>query len=797
MIARPSFRPAPATLLALALATLPVAAAETPAPLAPRTVAEAAPIATEAGVLRRLPSIGRDTRLVGETDALAFPIWLTAAEVAAAPRLRLAHVAAVSVMPEASNLTVIVNGRPITAVAITATGASRSVEIALPAGALVPGWNAVRIEAQQRHRVECSLAATWELWTEIDRARSGLVFADGWTPDRRGLADLAAVAPDERGRAHIVLVAPTELDPRRFQRALRLTEAIALAGGFLDPIVTVSRTLEPGPGLHLLVGRDATGLLDARRAAVAGGAGTVTLFDDTDPSRLVLAVPNDDDAGIDRIVADLVARTEPSDGSEAGRTLRAALGGRAVASGERLTLADLGLRSTEFSGRLFRTGFDLRLPADLWAADYAKVAVRLAGGHAAGLDRASRLTIRVNGRQAAGVPIVAPHGEVFTDRTLQVPLSAFRPGPNRVEIEATLADASDRICDPAAQIDGAERFLLIDRTEIVFPTFARIARLPDLAATGAGVLGELAPELRPILFVPRPDAGTLAAAATFQTRVAVAAGRIDVPPVAFRNPTPDTPSATVVGAFSDLPATIAGAVGLEPGPVRDAWSRPMPDPRQAAAAPTVDRTGRRLASPRPTGSAETVDPMITGSLQTRALPALAPAADADLVDRWRRSVESPWSPAAVGREIAGRLGRFADVLPGVAARPHEAFTPTPSTGLVVAQAASATGGVWTLITAPTAAALAETTARLTEGRTWGGLAGAVTAWDRVDEKVSTVTAGPLAFHATRDTDPRNLRLVAAAWASETPLGFVLALIVAATLLGIATTRLLPHLGRAR
>ncbi|WP_333825318.1 cellulose biosynthesis cyclic di-GMP-binding regulatory protein BcsB [Pinisolibacter sp.] len=780
-----------ATLGALAFGAVSTRAGELPTTLEGLSAATS----VDARVLRRLPSTMRSTRLTGETDALAFPVWLTPSEAAGGVTLRLAHVAAVSVMPEASRLTVAVNDRTLSDVAIGAGGGARSTEITVPGGVLRPGWNAVRIGVDQRHRVDCSVASTWELWTEIDRARSGFVFPAGHRPERRGIADIAGIAPDENGRVTIRLVSPGEPEPHQLERAVRAAEALALIGGFLDPVVTVTRKPETAPGLDVMVGR-AAATLDGEVATLQ--AGSIAVLDDGATDRLAVVIPGSD-AEVDRALERLTELAgRPTEGSEAGLAARTAVGGRAIASGERVQLAELGVASKEFNGRLFRVGFDLRLPADLYPADYAKVQLKLAGGLAPGLDRAARLTVRVDGQQAAGQPLVAPNGEVFEGRTLSIPLSAFKPGHNRVEIEAAVPAAADKTCDPAVQIDGAKRFLFVDRSELVFPNFARLARLPDLAATASGVLGRLSPDARPTLYVPHPDLAALSAAATFATRIAVAAGRVEAQPIVFRNPAVDAPSAVVVGALADLPATVVGAVGLEIGQVRAAWAR-RPNDQQATVTPTRGASAlvRRVAGLSAAVSIADVDPIVTGSLQGRVLTAL-PARDGDLVDRWRRSMESPWSPAAFGRQAGVRFEKLFDYLPAFGAtRSLEGFAPTPSTGLVIAQAMSPAGGAWTLVTAPSSAVLAETIATVVAGEDWARLRGAAASWDRVEEKVTTVPAGHVGFLATADLDFANFRLVAAALASDYPYGYILAAFLVTAALGFATARLLPRLGSVK
>ncbi|MCE1237437.1 MAG: cellulose biosynthesis cyclic di-GMP-binding regulatory protein BcsB [Hyphomicrobiales bacterium] len=743
--------------------------------------------AAETGVLRRLPSLGRSTKLAGEHDEILWPIYLTAAEAAARPRLRLTHVAAVSVMPEASRLTVSVDDRPVGSFPVSANGAARTVEVTLPTGALHAGWNALRVVAEQRHRVECSTASTYELWTEIDRAHSGLVFADGFAPERRSLADLADVSPDETGRVRLRLVVGQDPDPARLDRLLRLAQAIAIAGGWLDPVVSIRKTPGTGPGVDVLIGAEARGALPATAELPSD---VVALLDDPDPSRLVLAVP-EDAATLDRVIGQIAQAGRELEGSEAGRLARRTIGGRVVEGGEISSFADLGATSTEFTGRLFRTAVDLRLPADFYPADYAKVALNLAGGHAPGLDRKSRLTIRVNGRQIAGAPLSAHAGEIFADRLIELPLSAFRPGRNRLEIEASVPHPDDQACDAAVQIDAGKRFLFVDQSRLTFPTFARAARLPDLAASAAGVFAALDPATRPKIWAPRPDPETLAAIATLTTRIAVADGRLGAPEIAFRNPPTDAPSAWVIGAFSDLPATVSGAVGVEPVAVHDAWRRrPAAFERVSDVGGPIDPVARRAAALRLAALEPSLDPIVTGTLQFRPL---AEPGRKDLVDEWRRSIESPWSPAAFLRGAETRLRRSFEPVLGAEA-PLPRFAPRATTGVVFAQALSPNGGVWTLTTAATAAALAEGVEALTEGDRWASLSGDVVAWDKASDEIETGATKPRGFFMTASPTPGNLRLIAAGWIGEHPIVFALMALAATGLLGFATARLLPHVG---
>ncbi len=120
------------------------------------------PELVDPGLIHRLGADARQLRFTGETDARNFPIYLTEREARAHAHVHLVLTNAVSVMSEASRLRVSVNDVPVSesAVASPTLEERQALDIDLPPGLLEPGYNALRIEVQQRHRVDFSIAAT-------------------------------------------------------------------------------------------------------------------------------------------------------------------------------------------------------------------------------------------------------------------------------------------------------------------------------------------------------------------------------------------------------------------------------------------------------------------------------------------------------------------------------------------------------------------------------------------------------------------------------------------------------------
>ena len=209
-------------------------------------------------------------RLAGEIDASEWPIYVTAAQAQRKLRFQLGYLAAVSVMPEASTLTLTINDALVGEAAIRFFNSVESVSFDIPEGLLQPGLNSVRITASQRHRVDCTLAATRELWTQIDPIRTGLVL-NATEASIDSLADLGAAPPDEQGALPIRLVLEKDAPSEDMARALRLVEMIAIEGRFEQPVVEIGPPASGRYGINLVVGnaKEVAARLDGFAAGTA------------------------------------------------------------------------------------------------------------------------------------------------------------------------------------------------------------------------------------------------------------------------------------------------------------------------------------------------------------------------------------------------------------------------------------------------------------------------------------------------------------------------------------------------
>ncbi|WP_284211145.1 cellulose biosynthesis cyclic di-GMP-binding regulatory protein BcsB, partial [Methylobacterium brachythecii] len=468
--------------------------------------------------LRRLPSVAQPLRIWGENGEITWTFYATEAEARAGGRFQIGYLSAVSVLPEASALTLLLNGKAIGSSAIDGAKGLRSVSVEVPPGALSHGFNALRIAVGQRHRVDCSVAATYELWTQIDPDSTGFVSSASGLAEP---ADLAALSVAADGAMPIrLLQAGDRLSERGVEQLLGAVQGVVLAGRFTQPAVDFGRAAETGDGLAVAVGtaNDLGKTLDL--GTIAGPR--LMLLPRTAERRPVLVATGADEAEVAQSLAELARlHAAAPRGTPTGLQAVADAGGRHVEGGESLSLGDLGFADAHVAARSHRISFDLALPHDVMAADYDRLTLELDGSYPAGLSAGAQISVEINGASAGSTPLARPTGESFRRRALFLPLRLLRPGLNRIVITAELPREEDKAC-PAETAALPDRLTLLASTRLTIPSLARISRQPDLAETLSAGFPYAGAERRTTLGVPTPDRDSMAAAATLAARLGIA-----------------------------------------------------------------------------------------------------------------------------------------------------------------------------------------------------------------------------------------------------------------------------------
>lgn len=732
-----------------------------PAPAPPANVGTQ-PATPAEPVRRRLLPAGSLT-LAGEVASRSWSVHLTAAQASSPTRLQLGYRNALVVAPESSTLQLYVNQVPVLETRVSSSDAYREIAVDVPGDVLRAGRNEISIRARHRHRTDCTIESTYALWTEIDAARTWLSFADPAASAFGGFSDLRALAPDAQGRARINVVAPAASHGDIGNDLMRLVQAIALHAGLpnLDFSITSAIAGDDGAVLRVLVGatEELAGLVPALPVGASSGSFAAFLPDPRDgvPTLLVSGRSRIEWlAAIDTVLAPV---DRPTGGMR--DTLSTQLWRTPDAQmvyGEReLSFADLGIRSEQFSGRRYSTGFQFAVPADFFANAYGHARLLVDAAYSDAVLPGSLLNIYVNGNIAASVPLNAVGGAILNRLPISFTMRHFRAGLNDVVIEANLLTERDEACLPGATADDTPRFALFDTSRFEMPQFARIGQRPNLeAVVGTGYPYGLAREPVAIV-IERDELANLSATANILARMALSAGRAI--PVSFLNSADAARGrdALFIGPVNGIASGVLSQVGIDEAS-RTAWSA-MPDrPARQEDSGGVDVDAWRR------------------QLDDRGLSG------------WFRGIEA-WFSQTFG--ITTEMLRF---------RPSDdaGFVPPQSAVLLLAQGENPAGnGVWTVLSAPDAARLEQGARALSRQALWRLPSGHIATLSNDYETVVSEPAASFSFVETVPASFANYRLIAANWLSTNILSYSLLFVVACVAFGVTASALLTRLGRRR
>jgi hypothetical protein len=792
-------------------------------PPAPPVTTHAAPRGVEQAVagdvLRHLTNNIQGFRLIGEIGASEWPFFVTGAQSQAKLRFQVGYLAAVSVMPEASFLTLVINDVPVGRTNIIGTRGVRTATFDIPEGLVKQGFNSVRLTAEHRHRVDCSLNATYELWTQIDPTLTGLILPKS-DAGVSNLAELAGLPPDLEGALPIRAVLPARNSLANVERVVRAVQAISLAGRFAQPIVDVGPMADGEYGINLAIGTAAE--LSEVLAGVSLGSVTgprVVIVPAGPGRRSTVIATGRTDADVSEALTQLSV-AEDMTGSREGLRAAAAFPGFRIFGGQRVKLRDLGLASQEFSGRLYRAAFNLILPPDFYSANYGKAVLDLAGGYAAGLSNAAQIVVSINGRNATSVKLSKSAGDVFKENPVPLPLGSLRPGLNRIEIEAQLPARGDSTCDPISAISGKKRFLFLDSTEIEIPRIARIARMPDLAVTATGGYPYIGSGKRPNLYIPAPSREAVGAAATLAAHFAIAAGKVIDYKLTVTDPGAESGATLVVAPATALDEAFLKSVGVDARNLANIWGDKLTasaDNAQEEKLSKYEAMARhRLVlqrnfpaachMPVPTGGFRSAEKMAGRVLDMSPVATIAEeAAPRDLYGEWDTSIRgepgvTAWVKNGFGRVASLIVQRLSvaktwidEAIDGKYRKP--AFTRQAS--LIVAQNILGSSGdnVRTIVIAPNAAQLAQTVDCLVDPRVWRQIGGRIAVLNAADGEIVEIPSDSPRLIPTQPLSIENSRLIIAGWLSLNTAVYVELALVLALLLAWATQRFVKSVGR--
>lgn len=699
--------------------------------------------------------------LTGEFEDRLWSVYLTPQQAAAGAKLNLGYQNSIFVAPETSRLTVEVNNTKIAEESIRSPETISELGLNLPKDLLKPGSNLIRLRSNQRHRTDCSIQSTYELWSNIDAEKTYLSFAGNAPLSMQSLDDIKAIGVDESGLTKFNFVVPGLEQPGSTVPLMRLAQGLAVLADMPNQSFSfdTNKVVPSGPGeMTVLVGTPAE--LSPLFPTLPDGAASAPVagfVQDVRTGLPVLVITGPNWQAIRSAIESIVAPTDVT--APVRRDVITTQRWRSpdapfLFADTRLRFSQLGLKTEEFSGRRFRTDFTIGIPSDFYASAYGEAVILLDAGYSAAVQPGSHIDVYVNDSIASTVPITSSGGGLLRHLPINVTMRHFRPGVNTIAIEAILQTDADTVCAPGTTGTDAPRFALFDTSEFHMPDFARVGQLPNLAAT-AGTGAPYNRSVDPVpLFLDRIDTNTLSAAATFLGRLATGAGH----PLAVE--TVASPalignrSALFIGSLSQMPPMVFTQMNISEAS-RNTWG-----PDTGAQAAGVD---------------------------TQAA-----------YDEWRDKLKGGLFSGPINA-LEGWLKQNFDITLSslrFAPRSESSFMPSSAASLLMAQSSSPDGtGTWTVLAAPTGKELRDSMQALSGHTNWAQLSGRISTYEAGTRTVQTVPVNSFQFIPTQAGSFSNYRLIAANWLSTNILSYAVLLAVLAVILGLATATVLNNLGR--
>ncbi|MEM7694593.1 MAG: cellulose biosynthesis cyclic di-GMP-binding regulatory protein BcsB [Pseudomonadota bacterium] len=751
----------------------------------------------------------RTLRLDGEIDSTSWTFFLSGAEAARGGTLAIAFTNSVLVLPEASRLRIFLNGRQIAQTAIDSPDRTKVIALPIPSELVRPGENALRLETEMRHRIDCSLLATYELWTRIDTRLTGFSFGGGRTP-LAGLNDLPGVGVGTNGATRIRVMQRAPSTVTSVDRMLRAVQAASVRGRFVQPLVEVvpiTANPEPMAGtVNIVIGTYDQIRTISPDIPAEGGVGPLTTLIDT--ARLgptvVIAGPNE------RAVDAALSRFDVASGDNAPRSPIIATPPWLVPDSVRvngadtITLREAGVETINFSGRRFVTDFKVTLPPDFYAAAYGEAQLLLDAAYSSDVEPGSRLSVFVNGILSTAISFTSSDGEVYDDFPIVLVMKHFRPGINNIEIVADIETEADEACLPGGTVPARDRFALFSSSRLVFPDFARIGQVPNLASFATNGFPYPLSNGPVRVRVASDSLDTVGAAGTLLSRVAVSRGA----PLAT-NVVETVSAFTDTGAIIVAPLQEVSSLTLETTDanrvIPSNWLQPFSTGRVGEEPQGLERYDDVLRRLRQQLRQEEVRLDRTADVPSdpaRSDVALDQRSETERTrDRWFEELEAE---RGIGGAINDLVQTVRDALNldlsfGEDSRQAEVEISPVSEGATLlfaqAEAPNNANTAWTLVTAPTPGLLSTSMAAVSSPDQWTRIGGRITAYDLENNAVETVAVDSVGYLATLPLSFRNLRLIAANWFSINNGFYALALIAIAVLLGLVTWLLVSPLGR--
>lgn len=350
-------------------------------------------------------------RISGEREWVTFDVY--SSDTPQQQILRLTTVSSINNLPERSHMRIAVNGTDLGLRNLSQIEGFGHVDLVLPPDVLIPGRNRVQIEFRQHHRIYCGPEASFDLWTDIDLSKSGLVIRrEGGAANIESF--MMALAAQATG------VRPVEirgLDSLGGEAELWRNFLVSRLNQVLSGAPVVFRfndywTAEPGPSDHARISIVPAAQSKLRFLTSGDGAQVMVLevAQGTRPEDLLAALVQFNERSLDA---------------------RAPL----VDPERDVPFSELGVDTEVFSQHYALRNHVFRLPDDWLVLTAAKARIQLDYAYAQNLPQGAMLLIKMNGTSIRLLPLRGEGGTPIAAFPIDFEARLMHPGTNILTFE--------------------------------------------------------------------------------------------------------------------------------------------------------------------------------------------------------------------------------------------------------------------------------------------------------------------------------------------------------------------------
>ncbi len=452
--------------------------------------------------------------------------------------LRLKFTNSIALLTERSVLRVVLNDIIVAQFYLDRNKPFNEADIEVPLALVKIGFNRLQFIVAQHYTYKCEDPSAPELYTEIDPDRSYLEQTGEWKaiPERlsyiRWWIDEKLWVPYQFN-----ICMPSSASPRDLHLAWGsiVTQGIALAVNNQPFRVFTATALRPGMD-NVVIGtmNELSPFLSATEAASINGSFLAMKSLPGDPTHCMIIVSgrNDQEVGQTALALGMVNFPLPDSKYAVVDKMSLPAAPAYVRNAPIQTpgiysFRQLGYKTETIKG--WNTGtyrLQVYMPGDISRDDLSNAELRLHFVYGAGLRRDSVLNVFINGQFQTAIRLRDQEGALHSDHRLYLPMQAFQPGRNDVELAPRMVPLFSNQCEILQ--DENLQFTLYDDSEFVFPKALRKARLPNLGVFSQTAFPFSAPPdgSETAVYVAGSDPETICAAWTLLGKMAQISGAL-------------------------------------------------------------------------------------------------------------------------------------------------------------------------------------------------------------------------------------------------------------------------------